>query len=132
MRVSLGSLAALLLIGVGPSGSAPPKDKIAEPQLLSVFPWVGQQSTKVQAEVRGNVLAGAYAVWFEDQGLSGRVVKVEEIKTDDPPPPQEKKEKPAPLYQVSIEVQITPQADRGNHSLRLGTPPDYRARSRFE
>src|SRR5712692_5949490 len=53
---------------------------VSEPKLLSVFPLGGRQGTTVQAEVRGNLLDGASAVWFDTGSLGGRVVKVEEVK----------------------------------------------------
>src|SRR5437879_3173077 len=73
----------LVLALVSPAANAAVKGKITEPQLLSVFPSLGQQGTKVRAEIRGNMIAGASSVWFEEQGLSGQVLEVEEIRDQD-------------------------------------------------
>ena len=120
------SLLGLVLALVPPAANAAVEGKITEPQLLSVFPSLGRQGTKVRAEIRGNLIAGASSVWFEDQGLSGQVLEVEEIREQDhapsDAPPDEKREKPLLVYRVSIDVQIGPTSATGNHALRLVGP----------
>ena len=44
------------------------------PRVTSVFPLGGQQGTRVEAEVRGLALDGAYAAWFDDAGLRADIV----------------------------------------------------------
>src|SRR6266446_6740842 len=120
------SLLGLVLALVPPAANAAVKGKITEPHLLSVFPSLGRQGTKVRAEIRGNLIAGASSVWFEDQGLSGQILEVDQIREQDhspsDAPPDEKREKPLLVYRVSIDVQIGPTSTTGNHALRLVGP----------
>jgi hypothetical protein len=115
------SYLAVLLATALPVFSAAKKDDAAEPKLLSVFPSVGQPGKKFQSEVRANWIAGAHAVWFDADGLRGRVLKVEEIQEEAAPGSDasaEKKTRPH-LYCASIEVEIDPAAASGDHLLRL-------------
>ncbi len=49
------------------------------PRVTSVFPLGGQLGTRIEAEVRGLALDGAYAVWFDGAGLRADIVGVEEV-----------------------------------------------------
>ncbi len=100
------------------------KPEITEPHLLSVFPSGGKPGGTVRAEVRGNLIAGAYAVWFDAGGASGQVQTVEESKAEPPETPTtaDKKKKPLAVYRVAIEVEIPAAARAGTYSLRLVTP----------
>ncbi len=105
----------------------PAKDPpaVAEPKLLSVFPLGGRQGSTVQAEVRGNFLEGAYAVWFDAGSLSGRLLEVDEAKEQVKEKGyalQEAPEKPPAVYRVRIEVEVPRTAHLGVHSLRLVSP----------
>ncbi len=107
-----------------PSLAAQVKPDITEPHLLSVFPSGGKPGRTIPAEVRGNLLAGAYAVWFDTGGISGQVRSVEESKQEPPQTqaPADKKKKPLAVYQVAIEVKIPAGARVGIYSLRIVTP----------
>jgi hypothetical protein len=105
--------------------TAPPKPKITEPQLLSVFPSIGQRNTKVEAEVRGNLLDSARLVWFEDTGLAGRILTVEKLPEEAPAadsPKPDQKEPTLAVYRVSIELDVGAGSALGNHLIRLITP----------
>jgi len=99
--------------------------EVTEPKLSSVFPLGGRRGTNAQVEVRGNLLAGAYAVWFDSGGLSGRVLKVEEVKEEVKEKAssyQKKPEKPPVVYRALIDVEIQPTAPLEIYSLRLVSP----------
>src|SRR5207253_9086759 len=66
------------LVATSESSAQQKPPAITEPKLLSVFPSAGRQGTTVQAEIRGNLIQGSYAVWFDGATLAGRVLKVEE------------------------------------------------------
>ena len=105
----------------------PAKDPpaVAEPKLLSVFPLGGRQGSTVQAEVRGNFLEGAYAVWFDAGSLSGRLLEVDEAKEQVKEKGyalQKAPEKPPAVYRVLIEVEVPRTAHLGIYSLRLVSP----------
>ena len=105
--------------------AAQPDAAVTEPKLLSLYPLGGRRGTTVQAEVRGNLLERAYAVWFDAGSLSGRVVKVEEVKEQSKEKVnvlEKKPEKPPTVYRALIEVEIQPTAHLGIHSLRLVGP----------
>src|SRR5689334_12384313 len=72
VRPCLGSS---FLISARLSAADVPGD-IAEPHVSSVFPSVARPGTIMQAEVRGNLIKGAYAVWFDGEGLRGRVLRM--------------------------------------------------------
>ena len=98
--------------------------EVTEPKLSSVFPLGGRRGTNAQVEVRGNLLAGAYAVWFDSGGLSGRVLKVEEVKEEVKEKAssyQKKPEKPPVVYRALIDVEIQPTAPLEIYSLRLSS-----------
>jgi len=93
-----------------------------EPRLISVFPFAGQKGQGVEAEVRGNWLDGASAVWFDHRGFTGRLRSVEEIEDAVRMNPLEKPKKAVPLYRALIEVQIDPKTAPGIYRLRLVSP----------
>ena len=100
--------------------------RATEPKLLSVFPMGGRQDSVVQAEVRGNDLKGAYAVWFECSDLEGRVEQVEAPRAGsaaglvDRDPLAKQAEKAG--YLARIRIRISTDSEVGLHVLRLVTP----------
>ena len=115
-------LALALALGSSLPCQAQDQPTTSEPKLLSVFPLGGRRGTALQAKVRGNWLEGSYGVWFDASGLSGRLLKVEEVKpepTDRQIDMEPKKKKPLTIYQAVIELEIQPTATLGVHSLRL-------------
>src|SRR5262245_29793307 len=50
------------------------------PLLLSISPLTGQPGNLLKVEARGNRLEGAYSVWSENSGITGKVVNVEEVR----------------------------------------------------
>jgi hypothetical protein len=79
----------------------------------------------VNVDVRGSFLDGAYGVWFDDHSLSGRLLKLEEVKEqifEKPNPLKDKSEKSPTIYRAQVEVAIPLAASLQVHSLRLVTP----------
>src|SRR5690348_10765214 len=95
---------------------------LTEPKLLSIFPLGGRRGTTVHAEVRGNILLNANAVWLDSDSLRGRLLTVEVLKEDPNPKLLKANEKPLVVYQAAVELEIAPSASLGLHSLRLVTP----------
>ena len=117
------SLCLLFFIAISPPAVlAEDEPDVTEPKLLSVFPVAGQRGTTVEAEVRGNLLEGARALWFDAAGLKGRLLSVEEVKEQikrKANPFEKEPKKPLPVYRALIQLEIAPTAHLGVHSLRL-------------
>lgn len=97
-------------------------DAPAKPKLLSVFPSGGQIGTEVQIRVRGTSIEGAYAVWFDDQELSGTVESVDIEESAEAAASESQKSKKAPSYQAILTVRVADTVKVGVHQLRLVTP----------
>jgi len=113
------------LVATSESSAQQKPPAITEPKLLSVFPSAGRQGTTVQAEIRGNLIQGSYAVWFDGATLAGRVLKVEEASEQPAESANGREEKPAKsssIYRALTEVTIPPSARFGVHLLRLICP----------
>jgi hypothetical protein len=110
-----------------PLAAADVQGDITEPQVSSVFPSAARPGTIIQAEVRGNLIKGAYAVWFDDEGLRGRVLRTKSGWQTTQPGSSDKddlgrsKQASAP-DRVWVEVQIRLRARPGCHPLRLVAP----------
>src|SRR5215471_4826245 len=125
MRTTLFSLSALLVLVFAFASDHAAGMQAEEPKLLSLFPSAGMRGATIHAEVRGNQIGGAYAVWFDDdEGLSGRVLKSEEVQETPPADDcaMEASKNPPRVYRVSIEVRVGQTTGVGNHSLRLVSP----------
>ena len=84
-----------------PMGAEPPDSK-DQPEILHLFPLGSQRGTSVEMEITGKALQEAYALVFEEEGLTGRVTQVAEVvekETEDKPKPEEKKAR-----RISIET----------------------------
>ena len=71
-----------------------------EPRILSVYPSAAQRGNKIQIEVRGNGISGAYALWTAESGLTARVLRVEEVQDPHPlrvSPSESRTKRPAVL-----------------------------------
>ena len=96
----------------------------SDPVVASVFPSCGRQGTTVQAVIGGKFLDGSYALWFADKGLSGRILRIEEIREEvkgDATHGEKPKDSPR-VYRTFIELQIEPAARLGVHSVQIVTP----------
>ncbi len=89
-----------------PPGSVAQDEVPSEPEIISVFPMGGKPGTTVMAEVRGQVLEGAYAVWSSTDGLRAEVTKVEEVDLNETYPLPGIEHKNRPGQQVSLRLQI--------------------------
>jgi hypothetical protein len=124
-RGASGSALLLLLLwtaALTPSAGfsqADPED--TAPLLLSISPLTGQPGKLLKVEARGNRLDGAYAVWSDNSGVTGKVVSVEEVRDLIKPRvrPSQQEIKPIPVFRALIDLQIDPSIRVGVHSLRL-------------
>ena len=102
------------------------KDKgPSEPKVLSIYPMGGQLDSVVQAEIRGNDLAGAYAVWFECADLQGDVEQVDEVHEEVVEGLVERpqaKQADAAVHRARVRIRIGSESKSGLHVLRLVTP----------
>jgi hypothetical protein len=99
--------------------------QVTGPKLLSIFPLGAARGTTVEAEIRGNLLEGAYAVWFDTGNLNARVLSVEEAKEQfegKTTAPADKLKKAPIVYRVRIKVEVPRTARVGPNSLRLVSP----------
>ena len=108
-KISLPLLALFALV----TGS---ELRAQEPQLSSVFPLGGRQGSVFEAEVRGQNLAGTYAVWFDCYDLKAKVQKVEEIAGDKKEGSEAKKKT---KQRVLLKVEVGQSARIGVHTFRL-------------
>ncbi len=117
----------LLLVPLEGWAADEEKDKgPSEPKVLSVFPMGGRQDSVVRADVRGNDLGGAYAVWFECTDLEGHLEQVEEVQKEvaeglverDP----QARQADTAGYRARIQVRIGRDSKVGLHVFRLITP----------
>lgn len=98
-----------------------------EPQITSVFPLGGTRGTDFQAEVQGQNLEGAFAVWFDCEDVKATVKNVEPVGQPDKESNVAKKEekdkkKKPPQQKVLLDLKIGHNAAFGPHALRLVTP----------
>ena len=72
---------AVLFLAVVPLWPQDKKDSpAAEPEVVSIFPLGGERGATLNAEIRGNTLDGAYAVWFDAEGVKAQVTKLEVVE----------------------------------------------------
>jgi len=107
----------------------PSGNRTTPPTISSVAPVGMSRGTTVELTVEGFNLAGASAIYFSEPGIKGRIVRVKELPdlaevrlgangtastVDLGPLP--------PRNQVTIEVDIAPEAQVGQAAFRLQTP----------
>jgi hypothetical protein len=119
------SFLAICLLALAVPGSVPAQQKATEePRILSVYPSAAQRGNKLEIELRGNGISGAYALWTAGSGLTARVLRVEEVHDPQPlrvSPSESKNKRPAvncAWAELDLPVSIKP----GIYSLRLITP----------
>jgi hypothetical protein len=135
LRNSIGAIlaAASLLAGDLPTGN-----RITPPTLNSVSPVGVARGTTVEITVEGLNLAKASAIYFSEPGVTGRILRVKELPdlpdirlgsngtastVDVGPLP--------PRNQVTMEVEVSPDAEVGPVSFRLLTPLGTSPEGRF-
>ncbi len=96
-----------------------------EPQMVSIFPFGGQQGTEFNATIRGRSLDRVTSVWFDCEHLSATVSGVETEKSSGAPkkaPARNKSSSGGPQQLLSLAVKVAPYAQAGVHYLRLLGP----------
>jgi hypothetical protein len=135
LRNSIGAVLAVssLMAGDEPTGS-----RITPPTLNSVAPVGVARGTTVEMTMEGLNLAKASAIYFSEPGVTGRIVRVKELPdlsdvrlgsngtlstVDVGPLP--------PRNQVTVEIDVSPDAEIGPVSFRLLTPLGTSPEGRF-
>ena len=116
----------LLCVLPGPLLSAE-EVETTEPELLSLFPLVGQRGTTLDAQIRGRELGGSYAVWLQADGLTAQLEKVEVVEEgatqdEEADPSGEKTEENLPVYRVLVRIAIDATAPVGPYFIRIVSP----------
>ncbi len=114
----------LLLVICTASGSSqtseiPPP---AEPEMVAVFPPGAAPGTKLEVEIRGRTLDGAYSVWTEDGSLKAEVTKIEEIQPGKKDGGDAPEPKGALLQRAIAVIEVDQHAQIGTHRFRLVSP----------
>src|SRR5437667_946689 len=109
--------AVLLIVSILPASRLG-----AQPLITSTYPVGLRQGARLELQVRGTGLAGAYAVWFDCEALQGQVKRVEEIEAEEKKPEGAKTGSSARAHKVTLEVSVSPAATRRVHAYRLITP----------
>lgn len=107
----------------------PTGSRITPPILRSVTPLGVARGTTVEITVEGQNLAGASAVYFSEPGIQGRIVRIKELP-DLPEVRLGSNGTPStidlgplpPRHQVTLELDVAPDADVGVVKFRLLTP----------
>jgi hypothetical protein len=128
----------LLLIGLLPSASRA-EVQITGPAIFFVFPAAGQRGKTVEATVGGQQLKGATGVYVSGKGLTARLVPDEKPDPAAKPKPGPPKKPPKPWISsnirpseaVRVSIAVAPDAEPGEHDLRLMTPGGVSLRGRF-
>ena len=118
MRVALSALIAIslwLVVRAAVSG---------EPELLSAFPFGGQQGGEFKATIRGRSLDHATAIWFDCDQLSATVVGIENDKSTASSTAGKKRKKSStePLQLLTLAIRVAAGAEPGVHYMRVLTP----------
>jgi len=94
------------------------------PEIISVYPLAVQRGTSVSVAIRGQFLDAAYAVVFEEKGLTARVDRVEDIEQAvvDPETVADQSQAKDSKLRVVAQVDIDPDIAPGDHWLRVVTP----------
>ena len=92
----------------------------SDPRALYIHPVGGQRGAVAEVQITGQTLQGTYAVWTNSDSLRGQVKRIEEI--------DEVGDQPYAIgsvqlsHRVTVEIEISPDAEIGGHSLRLVSP----------
>ena len=101
-----------------PSQAQDAEPEAKEPQLLSLFPGGARTGTSVEVEVRGQVLWGTRAAFFETEGLKGEVKRIEEIEVEVIKKPSQEKIQ-ARGQKVFLKIDVSTDVPSGLYPLRL-------------
>jgi hypothetical protein len=129
---------ALLLVCLLPSAS-PGEIQITGPVIFFIFPAGGQRGKTVEATVGGQQLKGASGIYVSGKGVTARLVPEEKPDPAAKPKPGPPKKPPKPWISsnirpseaVRVSISIAPDAEPGEHDLRLMTPAGVSMRGRF-
>ena len=128
-RFLRNSFGIVLAISSLTAGDQPTGSRITPPTLNSVSPVGIARGTTVEISMEGLNLAKTSAIYFSEPGITGRIVRVKELPdlpdirlgsngtastVDVGPLP--------PRNQVTVEVEVSPDAQVGPVSFRLLTP----------
>jgi hypothetical protein len=127
---SLFAFSAMLLAAAG--------NRTTPPTLNSVAPLGVSRGTSVEMTVEGLNLAGASAIYFSEPGVTGRILRVKELPdlsdvrlgSNGTPSTIDLGPLP-PRNQVTVEVEVAPEAEIGPVSFRLLTPLGTSPEGRF-
>ncbi|MEX2264850.1 MAG: hypothetical protein WD696_23045 [Bryobacteraceae bacterium] len=117
MRRALFAVVIAASLWVGVRAAAP-----TAPELISIFPFGGQQGAEFTATVRGRALDRVSTVWFDCEHLSATVSGVENEKSPASGASRKKSSSGGPLQLLSLAVKAAPGAQAGIHYLRILTP----------
>ena len=109
-RIQILAVMALLI---------PATSQGSEPQALSIAPLGGQKGGRLEATLRGQSLQGAYAVWFDREGVTATVERVEEVAAGGESNPSED---PSKVQKLILGLQIDRSAGTGRYGLRVVSP----------
>ena len=109
-RIQILAVMALLI---------PATSQGSEPQALSIAPLGGQKGGRLEATLRGQSLQGAYAVWFDREGVTATVERVEELAAGGESNPSED---PSKVQKLILGLQIDRSAGTGRYGLRVVSP----------
>jgi hypothetical protein len=140
MRISwlLNSIGAALAISSLTAGEQPTGSRITPPTLNSVSPAGVARGTTIEMTMEGLNLAKASAIYFSEPSVTGRIIRVKELPdlsdirlgsngtlstVDVGPLP--------PRNQVTVEVDVSPEATVGPVAFRLLTPLGTSPEGRF-
>ena len=110
-RIQILSVMALLI---------PAAYQGSEPQALSIAPLGGQRGARLEATLRGQSLQGAYAVWFDREGVTATVERVEEVAAGGDEQPVGRS--PAKVQKLTLGLRIDRSAGTGRYQLRVVSP----------
>jgi hypothetical protein len=136
MKLLIVSFLALALIAA--SGDHPTGNRTTPPVLSSISPVGMARGTTVEMTVEGLNLANASAVYFSEPGVTGKIVHIKEL----PDLPENRLGANGtastidlgplpPRNQVTVEVQVSPDANIGPVRFRLQTPLGTSQEGRF-
>ena len=91
----------------------------SEPQALSIAPLGGKRGARLEATLRGQSLQGAYAVWFEREGVTATVERVEEVAAGGESNPSVE---PSKAQKLTLGLRIDRSAGTGRYQLRVVSP----------
>ena len=121
IRLTTSPVVFLLLVGMTLALSGAETEKTAprkNPRLTSLFPLGGQKGSQFDITVHGEDLQRVRKVWFDCEHLIAEVNDVTEITIEKT---RFSTKLPTPAQNISIRVNVSPEAPSGIYALRLLT-----------